>query len=338
MRIGSHDTDQRVFIIAEIGNNHEGDFELAKEMVRAAAQAGADAVKFQTINPVELVSASQTARVAQLEKFRFSCDQFEQLAELTASCGALFMSTPFDLDAVRFLDELVPAFKVASGDNDFFPLLRAVAETGKPVVMSAGLMELTEVQRSRDYIRSVWQEKGISQDLAILHCVSCYPTPEEDANLRAIRALEGLNVVPGYSDHTLGIDAAVAAVAVGARIIEKHFTVDKNYSDFDDHQLSADPADLKEMVRRIREMETLLGNPGKGMSGCEKASKMSSRRSIVAKTDLPAGTLLKWENLSWVRPGGGVPPGRESDVLGKCLRQSVAKGEMILPDAFVEVE
>jgi sialic acid synthase SpsE len=332
MRIGPIDTTQKVFIIAEIGNNHEGDFGLAQDMVRAAAAAGADAVKFQTINPVELVSASQTARVAQLEKFRFTYDQFGQLAELAGSCGALFMSTPFDLDAVTFLDGLVPAFKIASGDNDFFPLLRAVAETGKPVIMSAGLMELAEVERSRDFIRGVWQEKGISQELAILHCVSCYPTPEEDANLLAIRALEGLGVVPGYSDHTLGIAAAVASVAVGARIIEKHFTVDKNYSDFDDHQLSADPDDLKELVRQVREVEALLGRPGKGMSGCEKSSKAPNRRSIVAKAPLAAGTVLGLEHLSWVRPGGGLAPGREAEVLGKRLTRALAHGEMIQPD------
>ncbi len=338
MKIANHDTDERVFIIAEIGNNHEGDFGLAQDMVRAAAEAGADAVKFQTINPVELVSASQAARVAQLEKFRFSYDQFAQLAGLAASCGTLFMSTPFDLDAVRFLDGLVPAFKIASGDNDFFPLLRAVAQTGKPIVMSAGLMELEEVARSRDFIRGVWQEQGVSQDLAILHCVSCYPTPEEDANLLAIRALAGLGVTPGYSDHTLGIEAAVAAVAVGARIIEKHFTVDKNYSDFDDHQLSADPADLKELVRRVREVEALLGRPGKGMSGCEKTSKTPNRRSIVAKVPLAAGAVLGMEHLSWVRPGGGMAPGREAEVLGKRLTRPLAPGEMILPDNLDERE
>lgn len=332
MRIGSHDTDNRVFIIAEIGNNHEGDFGLAQEMVRAAAGAGADAVKFQTINPTELVSASQTARVTQLQKFRFSKDQFVQLAELASSFGVQFMSTPFDLEAVRFLAPLVPAFKIASGDNDFFPLLRAVAETGKPVVMSAGLMELEEVKRSRDFIRGVWQERDVNQTLAILHCVSCYPTPAEDANLLAIRALEGLGVVPGYSDHTFGIEAAVAAVALGARIIEKHFTIDKDYSDFDDHQLSSDPVDFQELVRRVRELEVMLGRPGKRAAGCEEESKVLNRRSIVAKTDLHSGTVIEFAHLSWVRPGGGLTPGREGEVLGRRLNKPLAKGEMILPE------
>lgn len=332
MLIGSRETKDRVFVIAEIGNNHEGDFSLAKKMIGLAADAGADAVKFQTIVPTELVAASQKKRVAQLERFRFSHSQFSELADVANQAGLVFLSTPFDLESVGFLAGIVPAFKIASGDNDFFPLLQAVAETGKPVLMSAGLAELGEIVISRDFIRSVWAEKGIVQDLAILHCVSCYPTPNAEAGLLAIRTLEGLGVVPGYSDHTLGIEAAVASVAVGARIVEKHFTVDKNYSDFDDHQLSADPEEFRELVLRVREIETLLGRPGKQRADCEESGRLSNRRSIAAKTYLPAGSVIELSHLSWVRPGGGPAPGREREVIGRRLKRALQQGEMILPE------
>ncbi|PKN08827.1 MAG: hypothetical protein CVU73_06225 [Deltaproteobacteria bacterium HGW-Deltaproteobacteria-8] len=333
MRIGSHDTAERVFIIAEIGNNHEGDFGLAREMVAAAAACGVDAVKFQTIVPERLVSALQKERVAQLSRFRLSRDQFVLLAGEARARGIEFLSTPFDVDSAEFLDTLVPAFKVASPDNTFFPLLRAVAATGKPVLLSAGLCDGQELAESVNFLRGAWgagPEADVSDRLALLHCVSAYPTPEAEAGLGAITRLGAFGATPGYSDHCLGIEAAVLSVAAGARIVEKHFTIDKHRSAFRDHQLSADPADIVALVARIRQAEALLGSGQVCCAPCEEAGRVAYRRSVVAAADVPAGTRLGPEHLDWVRPGGGLAPGGEAAILGRVLRTDKRRGEMLL--------
>lgn len=330
MNIGAIDTEKRVMIIAEVGNNHEGSYTLAEELIGRAAEAGADAVKFQTIVPERLVSVQQTARIEQLNKFKFSYEQFASLKSVADSEGIAFLSTPFDIESAHFLNSIVPAFKIASGDNTFFPLLEAIATTGKPIIMSAGMTELREIQASKEYIESVWQREGIASELALLHCVVSYPTPPEEANLLAIRALHSLGCTVGYSDHTIGVQAAVLSVALGARIIEKHFTIDNHYSAFRDHQLSANPADLRELVQRVREAELLLGQEAKHVQTAEAGNVVPVRRSIVAARDLPQGHLLQREDISWVRPGGGLAPGKESEILGKVLNRAVQHGEQIL--------
>jgi N,N'-diacetyllegionaminate synthase len=332
MRIGSHDTDRAVFVIAEAGNNHEGSFARAEEMIGRAKAAGADAIKFQTIVPEKLVSASDAARIAQLGRFQFSYAQFESLAATARRAGIIFLSTPFDLDSVAALDPLVPAFKVASGDNDFFALLEAVAGTGKPILLSTGLADLAGIARSKAFIDGVWRREGTEGALALLHCVVSYPTRPEDANLSAMRDLATLGTTIGYSDHTIGIAAAVLSVALGARVIEKHFTLDKNQSDFHDHKLSADPADLAELVRRVREAETLLGGGGKRVMPCEAAVAQRVRRGVTAARDLAEGTVLGVADLTWVRPRAGLAPGEEEMVIGKRLKAPVAQGEPVLPE------
>lgn len=332
MKIGDFDLARRVFIVAEIGNNHEGDFALAQKMIRSAAKAGADAVKFQTIVPERLVSQAEAARVAQLERFRFSYDQFGRLAETARKEGVAFLSTPFDIGSVDALAPIVPAFKIASGDNDFLPLLAAVARTGKPILMSAGLADLDGIRASKEHIEAIWQSEGIDGGLAILHCVVAYPTPPEQAGLSAISDLATLDCTVGYSDHTIGVDAAVLSVALGARIIEKHFTIDKNQSDFRDHKLSADPADMAELVRRVRLAETLIGEGGKRVMECERPALHPVRRSIVAARDLITGTVIAGEDLSWVRPRNGLAPGNEDRLIGGTLNVNVSRGSPVLPE------
>jgi N,N'-diacetyllegionaminate synthase len=331
MKIGHIDLDRKVMIVAEVGNNHEGSFGLAEEMIGLAAESGADAVKFQTIVPELLVSADQVERMTQLKRFSLSFDEFERLAEVAKSENVLFLSTPFDIESVRLLDPLVPAFKIASGDNRFFPLLREVAKTAKPILLSTGFLDLEDTARSKDFIFRVWKEIGIKQELAVLHCVSCYPTPASDANLLAIRVLQSLGTTVGYSDHTLGTEAAVLAVALGARIIEKHFTINKKHSDFRDHQLSADPDELAELVQRVKMTVEMLGSGEKKPAGCEEAAKEAVQRSIAAKFDLEKGVCLEWDHLSWVRPGNGLAPGREQEIIGRVLRRPLSRGELILP-------
>lgn len=336
MNIGGIDTDRRVLVIAEIGNNHEGSYALAEELIGLAARAGADAVKFQTIVPERLVSPLQTERILQLRRFQLTPEQFEKLAEVARQVGVLFLSTPFDIDSVAFLAPLVPAFKIASGDNNFFPLLEVVGQTGKPVLVSSGLAGPEGIVATRDFLRGLWSREGIVEPgLAVLHCVTSYPTPPEEANLLAIRDLQSLGVTVGYSDHTLGIEAAVLAVALGARVIEKHFTIDKSHSEFRDHQLSADPADLARLVERVREAEVLLGDGGRGTRVCEEPALTGARRSIVARRDLSQGRVLAWEDLDWLRPGDGLPPGQEEEILGRPLARDVARGEMIRAEDVV---
>ena len=329
MKIGEISTRDKVLIIAEIGNNHEGSYTLAEEMIGLAVEAGADAVKFQTIIPERLVSIQQKKRIKQLKKFQLSYDEFTKLSKVAKNEGAIFLSTPFDIDSALFLNELVPAYKIASGDNDFFPLIEVIAKTGKPIIMSTGLANIDEVKKSVKFIKNIWDDQNIDQELALLHCVSSYPTPLENANLLAIRELENIAGVVGYSDHTLGIDAAILSVAVGARIIEKHFTIDNNYSDFHDHKLSANPEDFKEMVEKIRLAEKTLGSGIKKPSPEELENRIKIRRSIVAKHDLSAGHIISIEDLDWVRPGDGIRPGEENKVIGKTMKRAFMAGEKI---------
>ena len=329
MKIGNFNADEKVLITAEIGNNHEGSFTLAEEMINLAAEAGADAVKFQTIVPERLVSPKQTERIARLKQFQLTYREFEKLADVASSKNVLFLSTPFDIDSARFLNDLVPAYKIASGDNNFFPLIEVIAKTGKPIIMSTGLMEMEEIKQTADFIHNIWNENNINQDMALLHCVSAYPTPTEQANLLAIRKLKKIVPTVGYSDHTLGIQAAICSVALGARIVEKHFTLDKNYSNFHDHKISADPDDMGRLVENIREVCLMLGSGEKTPQKNELELCGTIRRSAAASRDLPKGTIVSDTDLIWIRPGNGITLGNEDQILGKPLCRSIAKGELI---------
>lgn len=332
MRIGSIDIRAQVLVVAEIGNNHEGRFEVAEQMVRAAAEAGADAVKFQTFRTDHYVSRSDEGRYQRLKRFELAPAQFASLSRLARNLGILFMSTPFDVRSADLLEPLVDAYKIASGDNTFYPLLDRVAAARKPVIVSTGLSDFAVIDRAVARVRTAWDRVGHRGELAILHCVTAYPTPPEEANLAAIDVLASrYGCTVGYSDHTIGIDAAVVAVARGARIVEKHFTLDKNYSDFRDHQLSADPDDLRALVARVRATTIALGSPEKRVQACEAPGVTALRRSIVAAAALDAGHVLQWSDLTWIRPGGGLPPGEEHMLVGKPLLRSVAFGEQLLP-------
>ena len=330
MKIGSWDLEQKVLIVAEIGNNHEGSYALAEEMIGQAARAGVGAVKFQVIVPERLVSPKNRERLQQLQRFRLSYAEFEKLSQVAEREGVLFLATPFDIESAHFLNSLVPAFKIASGDNNFFPLIEVVATTGKPIILSSGLADIAQIAATRDFIQGIWDERGISQELAVLHCVASYPVPPKEANLLAIRALrDQLGVTVGYSDHTLGIEAAVVSVALGARIVEKHFTLDKNYSDFRDHQLSADPEEMALLVRRVREVIELLGTGNKVPQTSEGRVEASVRRCIVAQKALPKGSVIGWEDITWLRPADGLPPGKKHLVIGRTLKQPISRGEPI---------
>lgn len=330
MQIGQVDLTKQVLVVAEIGNNHEGSRALAEEMIQLAADAGADAVKFQTIVPQRLVRPADAARIEQLKRFALSQEDFEHLADTAKRCEVMFCSTPFDIDSVKWLNSLVPAFKIASGDNNFLPLIRTVVETGKPILLSTGMTTLDVLADTKKYIEQICGDAKLPVQLVLLHCVASYPAQPADANLGAIQQMKTVHPFVGYSDHTLGIEAAVLSVALGARVIEKHFTIRKDYSDYRDHQLSADPGELRELVQRVREAETMLGHGQKVILPVEENLNIAARRSIMARHDLSQETILSWDDLDWLRPGGGIAPGHEHELLGKKLKTNVQRGEMIL--------
>lgn len=330
MQIGSFDTSTRVMVVAEIGNNHEGNHEVALRLIDSAAACGVDAVKFQTARAELFISPSDAERRRRFASYEFTEPQWRQLAERARSHRLLFLSTPLDLDSLGMLTPLVDAVKIASGDLTFAPLLDAAAMTRKPVIISTGASRFDEVAAAVERLRRRWRDAGHDGQLGVLHCVSAYPTPAAEVQLRTIVTLaERLDATIGYSDHVLGIDAAVAAVALGARIIEKHFTLDKNYSSFRDHQLSADAADMTLMVQRVRAVEPMLGGPDKQIQDAERANRDAIRRSVAAAADFPAGHVFAAGDFIWIRPGTGLAPGDEARLIGRALRKPVQSGTLL---------
>ena len=333
MRIGDRDLHDGVLVVAEIGNNHEGDPGVARELVHEAVAAGAHAVKLQVFEPDLFVRRRDEERHAQLSRFRLAPEVVEELAALAGELGAPFIATPLDLESAGRLESLVDAYKVASGDNDFWPLLDRIAATGKPVIISSGLVDLEGIRRSKEFVEDCWRQRDVEQELAVLHCVTSYPAEPADSNLAAIPALaEELGCVVGYSDHTIGNEACVLAAALGARILEKHFTLRHDFSDFRDHQLSADPAELRDLVMRVEAALELAGMPEKAVQPSEASLATAVRRSIAAAADLPAGRQIEESDLVWLRPRDGLAPGQEDQLVGRVLRRDLAAGESILPE------
>ncbi|MFC1584528.1 N-acetylneuraminate synthase family protein [Fibrobacterota bacterium] len=330
MKIGKFDIIEKCFIVAEIGNNHEGDVSLACELIGRAAECGVDAVKFQTYRTDHYVNGADKHRADMLRKFELTYGDFEKLAGRAGELGLEFLSTPFDIASAEFLSTIVSALKISSSDLTFYPLLETCAETGLPLVLSTGLSNLQEIGRAVELLQARWKENGLSQQMALLHCIASYPAPPEETNLRALRTLRReFGCAIGYSDHTIGSTAAIMAIAQGARIIEKHFTLDHHYSDFRDHLLSAEPEEMKELVRSVRQAESMLGTGEKVPQPCEKPSLSLMRRSITAATDLAEGDLITFDNITWTRPAGGLPPGEESRIIHKRAARGIRRGEMI---------
>ena len=336
MKIGNFNTDDKVFIIAEIGNNHEGKIEVAKRMIEAAAKSGADAVKFQTIKAEHLIQKTDSVRFKTLKNFELTFNDYARLAELTRNEGLEFLSTPFDIEAALFLNDYVPAFKIASGDNNFYPLLKKVAGLGKPIIMSTGLADMVQIETAIRKIEDVWKERKLYSEIALLHCVTSYPTLQAEANLNKIKMLKEIfPLCIGYSDHTIGTLAAVSSVALGSRIIEKHFTLDKNFSSFRDHSISSDPIEMKKLVRQVREVELMMGDGKKVISKSEAVNSSKARRSIGINKNLAAGTIIRKDDLCWLRPGIGIQPGFEDQVIGSVLTKDILKGT-ILKNSFLK--
>lgn len=331
MRIGHRSTDTSVCLVAEIGNNHEGSIELAQELIEAAFVAGADAVKLQTFVPELYVSSLQVERLAMLRRFALPNEELQRLLLEYRSRGLTLFTTPLDLISLSGLSTAT-LLKVSSGDITYTQLLEAAARARKDIIISTGASTLLEVVAAIALIRETWSEIDYEGGLAALHCVSAYPAPPETVNLRAIDTLRGAlpDVVIGYSDHTLGIEVALVAAAAGARIIEKHFTLDKNYSDFRDHHLSADPGEFSQLRERLDGLDALLGTGIKEPQDVEIEMREAIRRSITATRALPADHRLEEADLCVVRPGGGLAPSQLDEVTGRRLVADTSAGHTLV--------
>lgn len=326
----------RTWIVAEIGVNHEGDEAVAADLMRKAEHAGADAVKFQTFAPEHYVSTVQPERLERVTRFVLSQQAFRRLAALANELGIVFFSTPLGVGDVLFLDEIAPLFKVSSGDITYLQLIRRIAETGKPMIVSTGLGTREEIRTAVDTVLAVRPSAQTDGSLMLMHCVSAYPTPPEEANVRNIGWLKDTFDLPvGYSDHTLGIKACELAVAAGAVALEKHFTYRKENQAFHDHALSADPKDLADLVQAVRTAETYLGNVIRSRGPSEEKLLQHMRRSLAAAIDIPAGVPVKAEWLTFLRPQWGITPDRFDAVVGRTLARTVRAGDLIREEDLI---
>lgn len=327
----------KTFIIAEAGVNHNGSFELACKLVDSAKAAGVDCIKFQTFKSGNLVSRNaqkadyqksttgEGSQVDMLKKLELSFDEFIALKQYCDKKNICFLSTPFDFESIDFLNSIeMPFWKIPSGEVTNYPYLVKLAKTEKPVVMSTGMCELDEVDEAIKVLR----QNG-TKDIKLLHCNTEYPTPFEDVNLRAMQTLrDAFHLEVGYSDHTKGIEVPIAAVALGATIIEKHFTLDRNMEG-PDHKASLEPDELAKMVSSIRNIELAMGSSIKAPSSSEKKNIQVARKSIVAARNINKGETLTEENITVKRPGMGISPMRWKEVLGTKAKRTFEEDELI---------
>lgn len=329
----------RVFVIAEAGVNHNGSIKTAKKLIDVAVNAGADAVKFQTFKAENLVTetaplakyqrkncADVASQFALLKGLELSADGHRGLFSYCRKKKIEFLSTPFDEASVDFLDNLgVKVFKISSGDITNKPLICKIAKKAKPIIISTGMSTLAEIERSIDWVYKTWGSINTRKSLTLLHCISDYPAEPKNINLKAMDTMRlAFHLPVGFSDHTPGIEVSLAAVALGARVIEKHFTLNKNLKG-PDHRVSLSPAELKTMVGAIRNIEAALGNGVKKPTPCEIITKRVARRSIVASTPIEKGEIFTEKNIITKRPEQGLSAIYWDKVIGRVARKDFPK-------------
>jgi len=330
----------RTLIIAEAGVNHNGDMELAKQLIDVAAEAGADFVKFQTFKADRL--ATRTAKKADyqnestdikesqyemLERLELTLDMHKELIAHCAMRNIRFFSTGFDVESLDMLASLgLDSFKVPSGEITNLPYLRHVGLISKSVILSTGMANMGEIEAAIEVLE---QAGVVRTNITVLHCTTEYPTPMREVNLRAMQSIQkAFGVAVGYSDHTVGIEVAIAAVAMGASVIEKHFTIDRNLAG-PDHKASLEPNELKSMVTSIRNIEFALGDGVKRITPSEAKNKPIARKSLVAKCAISRGDVFTAENLTVKRPGSGVSPMRWDEVIGRIASSDYSADDLI---------
>jgi len=331
---------KHVFIIAEAGVNHNGSLEIAKKLIEAAKDCGADAIKFQTFKADKLVSKKAEkadyqklttdfgeSHYEMIKKLELDIDAHKELISYCNENGIQFLSSPFDIDSIDLLNELsLDTFKIPSGEIINLPYLRKIGRLNKNIILSTGMTDLGEIEDALDVLV---KSGTMKENIIVLHCNTEYPTPYEDVNLKAMITIrDAFDVRVGYSDHTKGIEIPIAAVALGAEVIEKHFTLDKNMVG-PDHKASLEPKELKQMVEAIRNIEKAVGNGIKKPSPSEIKNKNVVRKSIVANIRIKKGEIFSEENVGIKRPGNGISSIRWDEIIGKTALRDFEIDEMI---------
>ena len=332
--------NNKVFIIAEAGVNHNGNFDLAIKLIDVAKKAGADAVKFQTAVPELVMTKTAIMAKYQIEntgkvesqiemarKIHLPITDYKKLKKYCDQIGIMFLSTPFDHDSIELLNSLgLEIFKIPSGEITNLPYLRHIGRLNKKVILSTGMADIGEIEDALDVLIETGTDR---ENITILHANTMYPTPMEDANLRAMQTIAfTFKVDVGYSDHTLGIEAPIAAVALGAKVIEKHFTLDRNLPG-PDHKASLEPDELKAMVKAIRNIEKALGNGIKKPTKSETPNIKIARKSIVAKRAIKKGEIFTEKNITVKRPGNGISPMRWDEIIGTIANKDYKEDDLI---------
>ena len=330
----------KVFIIAEAGVNHNGSLDLAKKLIDVASESGADAVKFQTFKAEKLVSKNaqkadyqkQTTNKTEsqfdmIKKLELDMDTHKELIAYCETKNIMFLSTPFDHDSIELLNDLgLEIFKIPSGEITNLPYLRHIGKLNKKVILSTGMADIGEIEDALDILINTGTKK---ENITILHANTMYPTPMEDVNLKAMETIGNtFDIAFGYSDHTLGIEVDIAAVAMGASCIEKHFTLDKTMEG-PDHKASLEPNELNAMVKAIRNIELALGSSAKKPSKSESPNIQIARKSIVALKNIKQGETLSEENITVKRPGMGINPMRWDEIVGSIANKNYKEDELI---------
>ena len=332
---------KHTLIIAEAGVNHNGSLDLAKQLVDKAVEAGVDYIKFQTFKTEKLVAKSaqmasyqkrnigteDNSQFAMLKKLELTPAQHEELVAYCREKGIKFFSTAFDLDSIDYLHSLdLGLWKIPSGEITNYPYIKKIAQYGEPIIISTGMCEMSDIEAA---VKAIKANQSKPAPITILHCNTEYPTPFQDVNLKAMDSIrEKFGVEVGYSDHTKGIEVPIAAVALGATVIEKHFTLDRNMEG-PDHKASLEPDELKAMVSAIRNIEQALGDGVKKVTASEKGNIAVARKSIVASRDIKQGETLSEENLTVKRPGTGINPMRWEEVIGQKAIRDFREEELI---------
>ncbi len=317
---------KKPLIIAEIGNNHEGSFKNALKLIDAAKKCGVDAVKFQTFKTHLYYSNQDIKRLKRLKKFELSFDQFSKLAKYAKKKNLIFISTPLDFESLDHLKKIVDIIKISSGDNNFYDLIKSSVNSKKELIISTGLTSLKEIRNLKKFIKDL----SYTKNSYFLHCVSNYPVYTKNANLNFILKLKKIfkdNI--GYSDHTIGIDACLISFLLGSSIIEKHFTLDKSFSNFRDHSISADPKDMSLLVKKIEMYRELINDKKVNYLNCENNERILFRRSYYFNKDLSKNSIINDKDIVPLRPGNGIQLNKKHLILNKKIIKNVKKGSII---------
>lgn len=324
MKIQNFDTKKNIFLIAEIGNNHEGDFVLAKKLIFLAKKNGADAVKFQFITPEKLINPKNNKkRIKQLNKFCLTWSQILTLKKYSKKIKIIFLCSIFDFDILKKNKKLFPALKVPSGDNNIFEIINEYVKTKKPILFSTGMMNIEMIKKLISKLQK--QKNFIRKNLCLMHCVSNYPLEISDSNMNSIISLKKTGFEVGYSDHAIGIENCLVAASLGARVIEKHFTISNNFSTFRDHLHSANPKQLNELSKKLKNINIILGNQKKIITKNELKNIRSTRRGIYASKNLFKNQILKKSDLILLRPETKLKVEDTHKVIGKKISKNINK-------------